>query len=465
MADDLLLTFYGDDFTGSTDVLESLALNGVQTVLFLEPPSPDDLAAFDDVSAVGVAGRTRTMAPDEMEAELREAFAALAALDAEGCHYKVCSTFDSSPEVGSIGRAVEVGRDVFDTPLVPLVVAAPSLEPRGRYVLFGNLFATVDGETYRLDRHPTMRDHPVTPMTEADLRRHLEAQSDVDVGLVEVRHLEAGDERAEEELASVRESDADVVLFDGLTHDHQRRVGRLVREGFLDAPGTTFAVGSSGFEYALTGHLRETGAIDGETARRYDPDPLDWIVVLSGSASPVTAGQIEWALDEGFEGIRLDAAALVDPDEAPAERDRAVEAALSALETGESPLLYSARGPDDPALEETRARIDALDADPGSLGERLGTQQGRIARAVLERSGVNRLCVAGGDTSGYVGAELDLLALEFAAPVGPGSPLCHARSRTSAFDGLEVALKGGQVETTAPEADYFGVVRSGGRNT
>ena len=103
-------------------------------------------------------------------------FAWLKGLDARFCHYKVCSTFDSSPDVGNIGRAIEIGRRVFGQRVTPLVVGAPQLK---RYTAFGHLFAGYQGQTYRIDRHPVMSRHPVTPMDEADLRIHLSRQTDL----------------------------------------------------------------------------------------------------------------------------------------------------------------------------------------------------------------------------------------------------------------------------------------------
>nr|WP_276306264.1 four-carbon acid sugar kinase family protein [Halomarina sp. PSR21] len=185
--DDLLLAFYGDDFTGSTDALEGLAANGVRAVLFLDPPTRADLDRFDDLDALGIAGASRSMTPGEMTEELRPAFEALSAFDVPIVHYKVCSTFDSAPDVGSIGRAIDIGQEMFDSPVVP--VSQGTEVPHGRYVAFSNLFAVQDGETYRIDRHPTMRDHPVTPMREGDLRRHLGEQTERDVGHVHVTDL------------------------------------------------------------------------------------------------------------------------------------------------------------------------------------------------------------------------------------------------------------------------------------
>src|SRR5688500_12591451 len=121
----LLLSFYGDDFTGSTDAMESLALAGVRTILFTKPPRREQLAGYDGLRAFGVAGMTRSMPPEEMERTLLPAFAAMRECGAAIVHYKVCSTFDSSPTIGSIGRAIDIGAEVFEAPRVPVVVGAP----------------------------------------------------------------------------------------------------------------------------------------------------------------------------------------------------------------------------------------------------------------------------------------------------------------------------------------------------
>ncbi len=109
----LLLAYYGDDFTGSADVMEVLQWSGLRTVLFLHPPTSGQLSQFDSLRAYGIAGWGRTMSPEEMETHLRPAFEMMRDSGANTVHYKTCSTFDSSPQVGSIGKALELGREVF----------------------------------------------------------------------------------------------------------------------------------------------------------------------------------------------------------------------------------------------------------------------------------------------------------------------------------------------------------------
>src|SRR3954468_1680203 len=114
-----------------------------------------------------------------MDRNLPPVFELLRSLGAPITHYKVCSTFDSAPHVGSIGRAIDLAAPILGGAWHPLVGAAPAI---ARYQALGNLFARVGGVAYRLDRHPTMSRHPVTPMREADLRLHLAEQTDGRVG-------------------------------------------------------------------------------------------------------------------------------------------------------------------------------------------------------------------------------------------------------------------------------------------
>ncbi len=133
-----LIAFYGDDFTGSTDALEVLARAGLRTVLFVDVPTPEVLARLGGLEAVGIAGDSRSLTPAEMASVMPEALRALAATRAPLLHYKVCSTFDSAPGVGSIGRVMDLARAVVGANTIPIVVGAPRL---GRHSAFGTLFA------------------------------------------------------------------------------------------------------------------------------------------------------------------------------------------------------------------------------------------------------------------------------------------------------------------------------------
>jgi uncharacterized protein YgbK (DUF1537 family) len=446
--DRLLITFYGDDFTGSTDVLEALARAGVRTALFLEAPGPERLTGrFADLKAVGVAGMGRSMTPAQMDAALPPVFERLARLGAKLFHYKTCSTFDSSPEVGSIGRAIDIGQRIFASPFVPLVVGAPILR---RYCLFGNLFATVGDETFRLDRHPTMRFHPVTPMDEADLRDHLARQTSKTTALMDILHLSGPPDEVDRRFERLLATRPDLVLFDVLDEPRLAEAGRLI---WSRAVGDRhlFAVGSSGLEYALTGHWRASGGLKGP-GPFHSAGPVEAIAVVSGSCSPATRDQIQWAREHDFSIIEVDSRSLVDPERANGERSAAVRAAIAGLERGRSVVLCTAVAPDDPRIAETLDLWNERGMPPHATRERLGDQLGRILRELLEVTPLRRVVVAGGDTSGHVVRQVGIEVLEVVMPLAPGAPLCRASSGRAAVDGLEIVLKGGQIG----RSDFFG---------
>jgi uncharacterized protein YgbK (DUF1537 family) len=422
----LRYAYYGDDFTGSTDVLEQLAEGGLEAALFLRAPDARLLARFASVEAIGIAGDSRSRAPSWMDENLPAAFEALR--DADIVHYKTCSTFDSSPHTGSIGRALETGLAAFGAPAA-IVVAAPQM---GRYVAFGNLFARGDGDVYRIDRHPTMSRHPVTPMREADLIRHLALQTRKRISLVPLDKIQAGQACAA--FDSVSRS-ADAVLFDGVELRDLARTGEV-----LLSRGVRFAVGSSGVTRALVLAWRERGLIDNVIT----PAPVHEVqrlLVVSGSCSPVTARQISRAAEQGFDTRLIDVAAVLREDRG--EEERLTASALAVLGSGRSCVIHSAVGP--------------LDTRETPAGNRLGEALGRVAGAVIRQSRLRRVLFAGGDTSSHAVAGLGVDALTYAAPLEAGAPLVRCHSADASVDGLQMVLKGGQIGGE----DFFELVRLG----
>jgi uncharacterized protein YgbK (DUF1537 family) len=438
---DLLLSFYGDDFTGSTDAMESLERAGVRTMLFIDPPDAETLARYPGLRAVGVAGLTRSMPPNEMEAQLRPAFAKLKALGAPIVHYKVCSTFDSSPQVGSIGRAIDVGRDVFsEAPFVPLVVGAPEL---GRYCVFGNLFAEFgrDPGPFRLDRHPSMSRHPVTPADESDLRVHLARQTQKRIALLDVVSVERGPDSARAALDQLLTNKPDIVLVDVLYERHLSTIGGLL-DAFASPQRPLFVVGSSGVGAALGSHWQSKGTV---TPRREwaAPGPAKPLLVVSGSCSPVTKTQIEWALSHGFEEVVIEASLLTNGRLSETAMRHACDAAVAQLSAGRHIVVHTGR--------------EAAELVPsGAAGRFLAA----VVRACVARTSVKRVLIAGGDTSGHLARELGVNALEMIAPLTPGAPLCRAHASAAPIDGLELNFKGGQVGPP----DYFDLVARGAEN-
>lgn len=423
----LLLGFYGDDFTGSTDVMEVLTFAGLPTILFLREPTASDLTRFGDYRAVGIAGTARAQTPEWMDENLPRVFQSLTALDPQMVHYKICSTFDSAPHVGSIGRALEIGLRETKARYAPILVAAPQLK---RYQMFGTLFAEAEGVGVRLDRHPTMARHPVTPMAEADLRRHLAEQTDLKTRLVDFLSLSM----PESELEKALTGGARAIFYDAFDHETIALAGAAI---WNDRKRGSFSVSSSGLQYALVEHWRRQGWLQPTMPSQRLPE-AEQVFVLSGSCAPATAAQIDWAEAQGWTCLRADSFDTTAGNEV-------VEASLNGLSAGANVVVYTARGPDDPMI----ANQDA---------DRIGAFLGAVARAVLERTRLKRLVVAGGDTSGAVMGALDVTALTASAPAAPGSPLCTAWGAAPFAEGLTLALKGGQ--RGAP--DFFEVCRKGG---
>ena len=445
----LLVAYYGDDFTGSTDAMEAMTAAGVPTVLFLGPPDRKALARFPEARCVGIAGSSRGRSPAWMESELPKAFDALAALGAPLLHYKVCSTFDSSPTIGSIGKAVDLGTRRMRGRWSPTIVGAPRLK---RYQVFGNLFAAVDGVGHRLDRHPTMSRHPVTPMGEADLRLHLGRQTSRPIELIDMVQLRAPG--ADERVERLQGEQVPVVLIDVLDQETLQEAGRLVWEH--RGPGL-FSASSSGLQYALAAYWRAQGWIPKEPSLP-PARPVKTIAGVSGSCSPVTASQIRWAREHGWCTERLQLAPTLDARTRDREVARAAQVAVEALEGGRSAIVFSAEGPDDPAVTP----FDRVAADAGLAREdaarAVGVALADVMRAILDRVELQRVVVAGGDSSGEVASALDIDALTVTAALAPGAPLCRAWSSLPSRGGMEIVLKGGQMGGPG----FFGLVRDGG---
>ncbi|ACA16224.1 type III effector Hrp-dependent outers [Methylobacterium sp. 4-46] len=448
LPDGPLVAFYGDDLTGSSAAMEVLAFAGLETVLFLAPPAPERLAAVSSARAVGIAGMARAAAPAWMDEHLPPVFRLLASLGAPVLHYKVCSTFDSAPHVGSIGRAAEIGARLLAPAWIPMVVADPGM---GRYQCFGNLFAMAGEDGHRLDRHPTMARHPVTPMDEADLGRHLARQTALPVGLVDFAATKRGEGGAA--LARARAAGARIVSLDVLDPETLAAAGRLIWE---EGGRPVFGIGSQGFEAALVAHWRRAGLLP-PAAPAPRPGAVARIAAVSGSVSPVTQGQIAFARAQGFRVIPLDAARAVDPAAFAREVGRAAEAALAALGEGSDPLVTTAEGPDDPAVARLREAVRAAGAAQEAVDARLGAGLGAILNRVLREGRLGRGVIAGGDTSGRAAAQLGIDALAAIAPLAPGAPLCRALGPEGAPAGLELALKGGQVG----RPDFFVAAKGG----
>jgi uncharacterized protein YgbK (DUF1537 family) len=453
--DEVLLAYYGDDFSGTTATAEALYECGVSTVIFTKPPDPVLLARnFPSVRAVGVAGVARTLPVREMQPALTPVFEAFKRYHPPVVLYKVCSTFDSSEQTGSIGRAMEIGRKIFSPSLIPILPAAPKL---GRYTVFGHHFAALgEGEVYRLDRHPSMRSHPVTPMDESDLRLHLRSQSSLEIGLVNLLDLNRGAAHVRRRLDELHEAGIQAVLFDCVELKHLRLACHLVWEQ-ASPERPAFFIGSQEVGYGLgdawhkAGLLSRPGVPKPAASRQQQP-----LLVLSGSCATMTGRQIGWATNNGFTDLPVTTQALLDPTRRPVEQERIVKSCLQELARGRSVVVHTAAGPDDPRIVQMREamRSRALSQEQANLS--IGDALGEIGLSILAGVQLRRLLVTGGDTAGRIQKHLQVQALQIAQPVGIAAPLCYLYSGNLALNGLEVAFKGGQIGTV----DYFGRVRA-----
>jgi uncharacterized protein YgbK (DUF1537 family) len=405
--------WYGDDFTGATDTLATWAERGHRALLFLRVPTPEQVAAAGALDAIGLAGATRAMAPDAAADALERAGCFFAGQGVDLLHYKCCSTFDSAPHVGSIGAAVRTLHRYFPNALVPIVGGQPNL---GRYCLFGTLFAAAGtgGAVHRIDRHPTMSVHPVTPMAEADLRKHLAAQG-LRVGLVDYRGYESG--AADAAVDACADTQPDAVLFDVARAADLAIIGHLVARRMQAGP--MLAVGPSSVAQALAaahgeGLSERTPAV---ASRRDGP-----VLALVGSLSPVTRAQVEAAT--GYRRLALEPGRLLeDENYTNTLRDQAL-----ALLSADNLMLVTERPSGEPAAVA-----------------RVAVATGVLLRVILSKASIARLVIAGGDTSSHAVAALDVWGLSYRGPMTPGAPLCRVHSDDARLDGLDIILKGGQM--------------------
>jgi len=453
----VLISFYGDDFTGTTATAEILTGSGLPTIIFTEPPAVSYLEEhFPGVQAVGVSGVARTLPADQMQEALEPIFRTLKSYQSPIYLYKVCSTFDSSETVGSIGKAIELGVRLFAPDFIPVLPAAPRFK---RYTVFGNHFAALgDGNIFRLDHHPSISNHPATPMKDADLCRHLARQTSLNIGLINILDIETGPERINAQINDLVAADAKIIFFDCLAEKHLNTICETVFARFYGKnPG--FFVGSQELGYglvkALAGQNLMFNPISGET---YSLDGSDRgpIIVLSGSCAIVNGDQIKQAKAHGFADAAVRAENLLDSQKKEAEKEKIVDAACKELAAGRSVIVHTAVGPQDERIHAMKARALQLALSEAEANTILGTGLGEIAQQILHRRLVKRLVVAGGDTTGRIQKFLRIEALQVARSIGMGAPLCYVYSRDQQVNGLEVAFKGGQ--TGGP--DYFHQVQS-----
>jgi uncharacterized protein YgbK (DUF1537 family) len=407
----VLAAFVADDFTGATDALRQFQRFGLRARLFTAS-SPGLLNSLEgDYDVIGIATTSRS-APGSGSADVAlPALRMLAALGPEMLQYKVCSTFDSSPERGSIGAVIGAVRDELGLTLpVPVLPAQPEF---GRWTVFANHFAKYAGANYRLDRHDPMRNHPATPVDESDLRLHLGRQMAGEVGVLHVPLLD-GDalDAALSERMTAQEA---AFIVDAMSNDDLARFGSALRNFGTGQKDPLFAVGSGGLSFGYAAAVAGGSSAQAAPSRDQVPAPDGPVLVVSGSCSPVTERQIQAAESDGWLSVHLD--------------EQEVAARVNgALRDGRHAVVYTARG-----------------ASTGIAAAGLSRRLGELALTAVRDGLTRRLLVAGGDTSGDIVSMAGVTAIEIVASIDVAGLLCRTFGDGSVLDGVEVVLKGGQV--------------------
>ena len=397
----MLLGCIADDFTGAGDVANTLAREGMRTRLFVGAQGP--FAACD---AGVVALKTRSVPAAEAVAQ---SLAAAERLLAAGCRqilFKYCSTFDSTPDgnIGPVADALAARLDARG------VVVCPAFPATGRTVYQGHLFV---GD--RLLSESGMERHPLTPMSDPDIRRWLARQSAGPVAHVAHGTVAQGAGAIRTALARV---DAVLAVVDALSEADLRAIGEAAADAAL-------VTGGSGVALGLPGNFRRAGlAVEGGTAFVPQSGPA---LVLSGSCSSATRAQVaRYALDHPVLEVDVDALMAGAPVAAQA-------AAFAQAHADAAPLIYSSADPERVAAAQAR---HGREASAAAVEEMFGT----IARDAASR-GVSRIVAAGGETSGAVVSALAVDALDVGPEIDPGVPVLSTAAGARA--GLALALKSG----------------------
>ncbi|WP_353476309.1 four-carbon acid sugar kinase family protein (plasmid) [Salipiger sp. H15] len=388
------IVFVGDDFTGASDSLATYASAGLRARMVVGG------GAEGGLDVLGLPTDLRSLPPGRARADIAALWPRIAAEAPEVLHLKVCSTFDSAPDVGSIGAVAQELIARFAPDVVAVIGGQPSL---GRHCVFGTLFARgPDGATHRIDRHPVMSRHPVTPMHEADLRLHLAAQGLTGLALVGFPDL--ADPQAVAETLRAGPALVDVTRPEDLP---------LIAEALRLAGGRQLLIGASSVAEILG-----QGAAQGEPEPACPAPASDNLLLFAGSRSSTTAAQV-----------------------AAANRYTSLALTPDALRTGS--LI-------EPAAELLRSGTPTLvhllpDADYALAPDALADRCADYVAAVLDRAEVGHLGLAGGDTSSRICVRLGFDTLAFERRLGPGICICTARHPDPRRDRMRVMLKGGQM--------------------
>ena len=410
----LKLGCIADDFTGATDLANNLVRSGMRVVQTIGVPSAPLNAHAD---AVVVALKSRTLPAAQAVAQSLAALRWLQAQGAQQFYFKYCSTFDSTPE-GNIGPVTEALMDALDT---SFTIATPAFPDNGRTVFKGYLFAG-----HVLLNESGMQNHPLTPMTDPNLVRVLQAQTRRQVGLLDHTVVARGPEAIRTRIAALQAEGVGVAIVDATSNEDLLRLGPALKGMPLVTAGSGVAIGLPA----------NWGLAPSSTASALPP-AQGWRAVVSGSCSQATQRQVAHFRAQGLPALALDPLQLTADTQALVAR---VMAWAKPLLPKGPVLVYSTAEPE--AVKAIQARLGVAEA--GALVEHALAS---VARA-LAQAGVQQLVVAGGETSGACVQALGITQLQIGPQIDPGVPWCHAHGDAGA---LHIALKSGNFGTD----DFF----------
>ena len=405
----MLLGAIADDLTGATDLALMLARNGMKTVQYIGVP-PEN-ADFGDAEAVVVALKSRTIPADEAVALSRASARALLAGGAEQIIFKYCSTFDSTDE-GNIGPVAEALLDLLDA---PIAVACSAFPAAGRSIYQGHLFV---GQVLLSDS--PMKDHPLTPMHDANLVRVLQRQSRGKVGLIPLSVIEQGADAVRAAVDAAQKSGHRLMIADAVRDADLRVLGAALA-------GARLITGGSGIAMGLPDNFRKQGRIGTTPLPSRMPAPAGRAVVLAGSCSVATQGQVAAAIAAGCPALRIVPLDIASNTQTAA----AIAEWVIASAGGRPPVVYSTADAETvKAVQQQLGREQA-----GALVEHLLAE----VSVILRDNGFSRFIVAGGETSGAVVEALGARALQIGPEIAPGVPWTRSVGGTE----LALALKSG----------------------
>lgn len=409
----MILGVIADDFTGATDVASMLVRAGMRTVQVIGVPS----GPAPDAEAVVVALKSRTTPAPQAVAESLAALRWLRAAGARQFYFKYCSTFDSTPQ-GNIGPVAEALMAELGT---DFTVACPAFPENGRTVFRGHLFV---GDQLLSDSG--MRHHPLTPMTDANLVRVLQAQCQGKVGLAAHESVAPGADALRQRFDVLRAEGCRLAVVDAVDNAALRTLAQASADLPLLTAGSGLALGLPAV-YQARGWLQP----DAQAAQLATVGGRG--AVISGSCSLATNAQVAHWLQSGQPAFQIDVRALA------AGQTLALQALEWAQAQGDGPVLVYATAAAD-AVQAVQAELGAAAA--GQLVEDClaAVAQGLVA------AGVRRLVVAGGETSGAVVQALGVQQLRIGPSIDPGVPWTQAEGRS-----LLLALKSGNFGST----DFF----------